>query len=568
VFLMIVVASIAGATRADAHAVLISAAPAPQTTVQTAPTEIKLQFSEQVEVAFGAVKVYDVNAKRIDTGVIKRENGGTELVVPVKSAGQKGTFTVVWQVVSADGHVVGNAYVYYVGAPSTVSPAAIPTGTVKRTWVTWGSGVARFCWYSSIALLAGVIVVRRRVWGPVAAVAGIETEEATRHLREWSAQVLRIGAVALVLSAVAVLDMESASVSGKSLWGAAAPSVVRQVLRTEFGHGWLWQVGAAVIGAGIALVLAGPQLPFGRPAAWLTGLGVALGVACLATAYTGHASQTNHRWLDITALGLHFGAAATWAGGLVVLSLLAVPAWQHVDRITRPGLVRSVVRAFGRIAFPGVILLVASGIVVAWSQLAAFSDLWDTTYGKVISAKIVLLGVALALAGWHRYVVGRRLGVKEDLEQSDRMVRSFEATVTTEWSVLLGAFALAAALVALVPGTALAQIAATAGEKDVKVGQYTAQLSFDPSSTGSNEVHLTFVTAGGLAASAVQQAGLKLVPPRGTAPTVSLQLAAPGHFVGTTTISTPGLYTVTISTPSPQGDAAASTKVQFSGPAR
>jgi copper transport protein len=215
------------------------------------------------------------------------------------------------------------------------------------------------------------------------------------------------------------------------------------------------------------------------------------------------------------------------------------------------------------------VILVASGIVVAWSQLASFSDLWDTTYGKVISAKVVLLVVALALAGWHRYVVGRRLGVQGDLEQSDHMVRSFEATVTTEWSVLLGAFALAAALVALVPGKSIAAIAATAGEKNVKVGPYTAQLSFDPSSTGANEVHLTFVTSSGLAASAVQQAQVKLVPPKGTPPAVSLQLAAPGHFVGQTTISTPGMYTVTVSTPSTSGgDAAASTKVQFSGPAR
>src|SRR5262249_28261183 len=159
-------------------------------------------------------------------------------------------------------------------------------------------------------------------------------------------------------------------------------------------------------------------------------------------------------------------AAAVWAGGLVVLSLLVVPAWQHVDRISRPGLVRSILRAFGRVALPGVVLLVASGIVIAWSQLSSVSDLWDTTYGKVISAKIVLLVVALALAGWHRYVVWRRLGVQRDLEESDQMVGSFEATVTTEWSVLLGAFALAAALVALVPGRSLAAVAATAGEKD------------------------------------------------------------------------------------------------------
>ena len=54
-----IVAATAGP--AAAHAVLLRTDPSPQTTVKTPPVVVRLRFSEPVEVAFGAVRVFDVD---------------------------------------------------------------------------------------------------------------------------------------------------------------------------------------------------------------------------------------------------------------------------------------------------------------------------------------------------------------------------------------------------------------------------------------------------------------------------------------------------------------------------
>ena len=97
----VVVAVLVGAaSAASAHAVLLRTDPSPQTTVKNPPTSVRLVYSEPVEVSFGAVRVFDVDANRVDTGSISRAQGGREVVVPVRSL-KDGTYTVTWRVVVA-----------------------------------------------------------------------------------------------------------------------------------------------------------------------------------------------------------------------------------------------------------------------------------------------------------------------------------------------------------------------------------------------------------------------------------------------------------------------------------
>jgi copper transport protein len=48
-------------------------------------------------------------------------------------------------------------------------------------------------------------------------------------------------------------------------------------------------------------------------------------------------------------------------------------------------------------------LLVGSGTAIAVLQLIAPNELWTTTYGRVLSAKLVLVATILGLAGYNRY---------------------------------------------------------------------------------------------------------------------------------------------------------------------
>lgn len=58
-----------------AHAILVRTEPSPQTTLSSSPAAVRLDFSEPVEVAFGAVGVFDVDGKAIDAGPVRRAQG-------------------------------------------------------------------------------------------------------------------------------------------------------------------------------------------------------------------------------------------------------------------------------------------------------------------------------------------------------------------------------------------------------------------------------------------------------------------------------------------------------------
>ncbi|MCA1843992.1 MAG: copper resistance protein CopC, partial [Actinobacteria bacterium] len=161
---------------ASAHAVLLRTEPSPQTTVKTAPPAVRLQFSESVEVAFGAVRVFDVDGKRVDKGKITTTAGGREVVVPANLA--TGTYTVTWRVVSTDGHPVHGGFQFYVGAPSTISAVAVEGDAGAGRVVGWGYGAVRFTWYAALLAVIGLVAVRRLVWTPAVRAAGLADSDA------------------------------------------------------------------------------------------------------------------------------------------------------------------------------------------------------------------------------------------------------------------------------------------------------------------------------------------------------------------------------------------------------
>ena len=50
-----------------------------------------------------------------------------------------------------------------------------------------------------------------------------------------------------------------------------------------------------------------------------------------------------------------------------------------------------------------------SGLVLAFAELDAIRELWDTDYGRILGAKLLLFAFALAIAAWHRFVSHPRL---------------------------------------------------------------------------------------------------------------------------------------------------------------
>jgi methionine-rich copper-binding protein CopC len=97
------------------HAHLRTTAPPADSTIRVAPTELDLQFSEGLELAFTGVTLTASTGASVATGPARL--GGSDasmLIVPVIGALAPGGYAVEWHAVSADGHKTQGRYVFSV----------------------------------------------------------------------------------------------------------------------------------------------------------------------------------------------------------------------------------------------------------------------------------------------------------------------------------------------------------------------------------------------------------------------------------------------------------------------
>lgn len=99
---------------AFAHAHLKSAVPAVDSTVATAPTELDLTFTEDLNLKFSGVKVTGPGQAAVQTGTAMLMEKNTVLMVPLSGALGAGTYTVSWHALSGDGHKTNGSYKFTV----------------------------------------------------------------------------------------------------------------------------------------------------------------------------------------------------------------------------------------------------------------------------------------------------------------------------------------------------------------------------------------------------------------------------------------------------------------------
>jgi len=100
--------------QAFAHAHLKSSVPSDKAVVKTAPTELDLTFTEELNLKFSGITVTGPNQKPVKTGEAMLMNGDKALMVPVSDTLAAGTYTVEWHALSADGHKSKGKYSFTV----------------------------------------------------------------------------------------------------------------------------------------------------------------------------------------------------------------------------------------------------------------------------------------------------------------------------------------------------------------------------------------------------------------------------------------------------------------------
>ncbi len=355
--------------QASAHAVLLGSSPEPNQQLDDSPGEIRLWFNEDVNLAGEAVRLLDALGSPVRLEDVGYGENATVIRASIPGALPDGSYVVVWAAISADGHTIRGSFIFSVGEPADAT--LVPPDTSNPRWVeTLASGLRSLAYGVALALI-----------GSVAFLARPSRRESLARLQ----RPLRIGSAVLLVLAIAVLAAEGLVANGGKP-GELFDSSTLCALR-DGRH--LAAAAIVVFGAVLAyasVVALGRHSSLGKPVALLAGFVMASGFA-----WSGHSAAGSNMWLGISANTIHMASAGLWAGALLVL---AVEGRGSADADYRAMLARSFSHV-ATVAFPVAIL---SGVYLSWRILPGLAELTDTTYGRLLLAKIALVAVVAAIA--------------------------------------------------------------------------------------------------------------------------------------------------------------------------
>jgi copper transport protein len=399
----------ASAPSALGHAALTGGAPPPGQRVEDAPARVVLRFSEPLRRELSDAVLRDSRGRRVSAELSLR---GRRMVLAPRRGLARGAYRVEWRTVSTqDAHPLEGSFGFGVRA----APGA-GAGSLEQSPLAdggWVRALAHGLLYAALLLFAGALLTRAllgRRWpgeevdpavppaldpiSPASDGSGVATLERPRAAvapapdssgaaRRADAVVADAGLATVALAALAAVADAADAANGLSVDGLRAyllsgtPGIARVVL-----------VGLAV--AGLLLFRRSPRA---------AALAAVAALGCVVA--SGHANSADPRGLAIVADWVHLMAGAIWLGGAALVAATWAPELR--DPAARARVTRDVLPAFGRIALPAFLAVVAAGTVNAIVELGAVRELWAGAYGRILLAKVLLVAGAAGAAWAHAY---------------------------------------------------------------------------------------------------------------------------------------------------------------------
>ncbi len=473
---IVAIGVVIGAPPASAHAQLVKSSPIAGIDLPSSPTEVVLTFSEAVEVAPGAIRVFGEQGERVDAGAVSQPESNLARIglddLP------KGGYVVAWRVLSADGHPAQGAFTFQVLNGSAISEArarALAQQDDDLTFPNIASGIGR-----AAAILAMLFL---GAWMVTQSLGGAPS-------RRW---VLPLGVVFGVISAIGLLVGAASAISGTGSEALTDVDALRAALETR-------PIGAAVLRGMIPLLLAlwVKGLPRPRPSLWVRGA-LAIAVMAVASSNIGHSAVGRYSTIAMATVTLHWGMIALWCGGLFALSL-AWGRWSDEERVAATS-------ALSPVFLVSVGLIVATGAFQTWRLLPDLTALGTERFGQMISVKVILLAVIVVIAAGNRgALVDLRDGLhgQEEPDQAadetsglgsgantERSSRLLRRGMIGELVVVVGIIAATVVLGGSSPNATKEEVRGASYTESTSDGTYEVTLDITSLRTGPAELHIT-----------------------------------------------------------------------------
>ncbi len=582
--LALIVAMVPYAVRdVEAHAALVSSNPTNNEELVRSPTRIILRFSEPLERQLTKIEVFDANENRVDDDDIAFDDNDRAFASTGVPALEPGLYFVRWSNVSTvDGHPFRGTYPFIVLNPDGSTPPGASFDNIPPADTYGGELLPKnidsaLKWIAllAVATVAGAALFLVVVLRPAASFLESDgynsiTDAGERWLTTLAHVLLPL---AFVATAFLLLMIVGRFETDTGIW-----TYLTDVRAGQYRGISLILLVVAL--AGVDLLFLGRSMGARR-----VGIGVllaALAGTMLTYSLVGHSAASEGKFWSVTSDFVHFAASAAWLGALAMLPPMLRGKHESLGEGERFLVLANMFDRFSILAGLSVIAVLATGVFNGLAELPTWAALTDTTYGRVLIAKLVLIAPPLLIAGFNAFVLKPRFvaaidtmyqqgGADEAVARaaaSERLARLrawLPRTIVIEIAFVIAVFAAVSVLTQT--STARGEIAADRAEtaaaarfeQTAESGGVNLTLSVSPNRVGLNRYELFVETISGEPVDTVTLARLRFSyddPNTALSPSeTTLNRFGPGDYRGGGAYFTqPGNWRVTASVRRSNGD--------------
>ena len=528
---------------ASAHPFVVETYPNSDSNAPVGTTRVYVVYSESIELDFSSLKVFDIHGEQVDNRDTQYYTDEESLLVTTAPL-QDGIYTVSSKVLSrVDGHLVPDAFVFAVGSAELLPEHS---GDFDSEAVLLPEAAVRFPGLVGQTVVLGAVVASLFIWGTQN--KQLIRDEIDKLKSVYHAKFMAVTGVGLALvvaSNILVLAVQT--------W--RLESSVLDTIQTTFGTTWLARMvlAAALVGVWFWMTR-NPHLTGPRQAPMLV-LALALAATTTLMGHSTAAEQLSAVVLDY----VHNLVAAVWIGGVIFFAFALLPALSSLEAGKKERMSLVVIPRFSIAFVIAVGVVIITGPTLMWLLESDMGVIVESTYGKLIMAKVSIAAAMVALGGFAQSKI-QQSGEKAIQTKSPVVHRRLQRSLRTE--VVLGV-ALLGVVALLANGTLPAGEVQRADAQGSIYGyvatEFSGDVRFDieisPFAPGNNAILVTVSDAAGGPVTDSEELNVRISnPQKGIYPTpVEMGQVSggdgPRQFYGDVTFGFLGTWQVAIEAP-------------------
>ena len=371
---------------ANAHPFLLDSDPAQGQSVPAGTTQIFTFYSEAVEIDFSSLKIYDANGNQIDNQDTAYNNEESSLVVTTPPL-EDGVYTIASKVLSkVDGHLVHAAIIFGVGDVQIDSALLESQEQSETTFIP--ESVARFPGLVGQTIVLGGVIASIAIWSTRQTRFGDQIGLIQDSFKTRFSKIIGFGVIAVFASNFIMLGVQT--------WRLEVSPF--DVIETTFGTTWLTRMILTIILIGIWFwierknkISIKTQIPM-----LVTAL-----VLIATTTMMGHGASTEMA-PPIILDYVHNLLSSIWIGGVIFFGFIVLPSITKLDYDVRDKITASLIPRFSAMIIIALGILIITGPTLLWFLDSNVGSLTESTYGKLILAKIAIASAMIAFGGFYQ----------------------------------------------------------------------------------------------------------------------------------------------------------------------